>query len=328
MARAIASAVAAAVLLFTIAVNAEAAVYWGNGTPIGRVNLDGAFPESNFIPRSLVPGPDQGPYVACGGLAVDALHVYWANSSSDTIGRANLDGSGADHSFIVGASNPCGVAVNATHIFWANHQATQGTEPSIGRATIDGAAVDQGFIDGLNGPCDVTLSDTHIFWDAATDNQVGQADLSGKNVIPTFMENAGGGCGIAVDAHHIFWSDLETAIGRADLDGTDPDATFISGLDSPCGVEIHAGRLFWVEHMASGPGSIGPGRIGVAGLNGSGVNRNLLTGLYDHPCGIAVDSLAFLPKPPTPFAASQFSFGCRGVFSYRRTPWGQMDPPA
>ena len=44
------------------------------------------------------------------GLAVDADHLYWATG---TIGRANLDGTSPDQSFITGANQPCGVAVDS-----------------------------------------------------------------------------------------------------------------------------------------------------------------------------------------------------------------------
>ena len=47
--------------------------------------------------------------------------VYWANGNAiGSIGRANLNGTGADRDFIFGASAPGGMAVNATHLFWAN----------------------------------------------------------------------------------------------------------------------------------------------------------------------------------------------------------------
>lgn len=40
-------------------------------------------------------------------------HVYWGNLNAFTIGRASLDGTGANQSFITGASFPVGVAVDA-----------------------------------------------------------------------------------------------------------------------------------------------------------------------------------------------------------------------
>ena len=63
-------------------------------------------------------------------------YVYWANyTSGATIGRANLNGTGANQSFISGASQPEGVAVDATHVYWAN-AATN----TIGRANSMGGS--------------------------------------------------------------------------------------------------------------------------------------------------------------------------------------------
>jgi len=39
-------------------------------------------------------------------VAVDAAHVYWTNIDANTIGRANLDGTGANQRFITTASSP------------------------------------------------------------------------------------------------------------------------------------------------------------------------------------------------------------------------------
>jgi hypothetical protein len=36
-------------------------------------------------------------------VAVDSSFVYWVNFSTGTIGRANVDGTGANQSFITGA---------------------------------------------------------------------------------------------------------------------------------------------------------------------------------------------------------------------------------
>ena len=76
-------------------------------------------------------------------MSVDAAYVYWANAGTgtDTIGRATLDGTGANQSFIGGAPTPAGVAVDADHVYWANN----GTN-TIGRANLDGTGANQSFI--------------------------------------------------------------------------------------------------------------------------------------------------------------------------------------
>jgi hypothetical protein len=121
-------------------------VYWANrvGDSIGRANLDGTGANPNFIT-----GAD-GP---C-GVAVDSGHVYWANANystassggydGTTIGRANLDGTAPNQSFITtGPGNgPFGVAVDSRHLYWADFRTPYG----LGRANLDGSAVDPNFI--------------------------------------------------------------------------------------------------------------------------------------------------------------------------------------
>jgi hypothetical protein len=305
----------AATFLLLLGGQASAAIYWSNGgLPIGRVNLNGAFPEPNFVPApppSPTPpssGGNEGEFmIACGGVAVSASHVFWADPGRDAIGRANLDGSNPNYLFITGANNPCGIAASDTHVFWANAGGNEaGT--TIGRATLDGSAVDHGFIEGLARLCGVAVNRTHLYWHSPFDGSIGRADLSGQDVERSFIEKAQGGCGIEVDESHIYWADLETAIGRATLAGADVNASFIDGLDRPCDVAVFDDHLYWAEDAIPGPGLIRSGRIGFANVDGSGVNRGLLTEL-DTPCGIAVDSLAYVPRPPVPIPASRFRLG-------------------
>src|ERR687883_121650 len=84
--------------------------------------------------------------------------VYWANSGTNSIGRANVDGTGANQSFITGANAPDGVAVDAAHVYWAN--VNTGT---IGRATLDGTGVNQNFITGANAPAGVAVDGAHLY---------------------------------------------------------------------------------------------------------------------------------------------------------------------
>jgi virginiamycin B lyase len=107
-----------------IAVNASY-IYWanmgpsGSGTTIGRANLNGTGANESFITGASTPG----------GIALDAASVYWSNASplggagslsfgGSTIGRASLDGTNVNQSFITGASSPLGVYADAAPLLY------------------------------------------------------------------------------------------------------------------------------------------------------------------------------------------------------------------
>src|SRR5690348_4962902 len=56
--------------------------------------------------------------VTCGTAPVASAFVYWTNRNSNTIGRANVDGSGVNQSFITGANDPFEVVVDGASIYW------------------------------------------------------------------------------------------------------------------------------------------------------------------------------------------------------------------
>ncbi|HXQ88729.1 MAG TPA: hypothetical protein VN733_03735 [Solirubrobacterales bacterium] len=83
-------------------------LYWGSQGAIGRVRLDGLFGQPAFI--TGVGG--------VGAIAVDSAHVYWTDWREgmvySTIGRAGIDGSGVNRSWIPTETfNLGGVAVDA-----------------------------------------------------------------------------------------------------------------------------------------------------------------------------------------------------------------------
>jgi hypothetical protein len=108
-------------------------LYWANGLgTIGRANLDGTGANPNFVQAGQA-----GEDLTC-GVAVDSAHLYWARGAlnppdaGDGIGRANLDGTGANRTFIT-TPQPLGVAVDA---------ATQTDQPS--RISLDDVIAKEG----------------------------------------------------------------------------------------------------------------------------------------------------------------------------------------
>jgi Low-density lipoprotein receptor repeat class B len=221
-------------------------LYWVGGGAIGRVELDG----SNQHPHFVTDLSDVTTWVA-----VDADHLYWNDrvpSSTPvwewgTIGRANLDGSGVDRTFITGLPpySVNGPAVDAAHIYWADW-----SNDRIGRANLDGSGVQTDFIHA-SGSGGVAVDAAHIYWANGTEsNSIGRANLDGTAVDPSFIPLSTYPLSIAVDADHVYWTRYECVgncdffrgrIGRADLDGTDVADRFIStGTATPFGLALDA----------------------------------------------------------------------------------------
>ena len=88
-------------------------------------------------------------------MAVDAEHIYWTAPSlaGGVVGRANLDGTGVERTFMTGLLNRMtGVAVDAEHLYWGQYTIVGSGRytfvGSIGRANLDGTGMDQEFLGG------------------------------------------------------------------------------------------------------------------------------------------------------------------------------------
>lgn len=77
-----------------------------------------------------------------GGLVITESFIYWTNQFTFTIGRANIDGTNVNNSFISTGQVPFGLAVDDSYIYWSN----AGTDNTIGRANLDGTGVNNTFI--------------------------------------------------------------------------------------------------------------------------------------------------------------------------------------
>jgi hypothetical protein len=212
-----------------------------------------------------------------------AGYVYWSQSADGTIGRANLDGSGVNNSFITvpaapdGKSNPCGLAINAANVYWAS--CAGGT--TLGRASIEGAAPENDFISGANNLCGVALNSSFIYWDGDGGEQLGRATLEGSGVEQNFIPEGDAACGVAVNGSYIYWANYKTSlIGRANLNGSEVDPDFINATGAS-GLAINEAYIYWGESNGSA--------IGRANLNGSEVDNGFITGV-DNSSGVAVNA--------------------------------------
>ncbi len=85
---------------------------WGNDT-VGQANVDGSNSNDDLITLATGTAPE--------GLAVTGGQVYWAGSGSNSaeIGRANLDGSQVDQSFLSPSQGGiCGLTTDGTSLYW------------------------------------------------------------------------------------------------------------------------------------------------------------------------------------------------------------------
>jgi hypothetical protein len=171
-------------------------IYWAEpfaGT-IGRANAaDGSGVDSRFI---VTAGGACSPMSGIGtrGLAVDSTHIYWTNPDQDTIGRANLDGSGVDQSFITGLQDPWDVAVSGPNLYWTS--AGTGT---IGHAQLDGTdalvpgSATSSFITGLTpsdadaGPAAIAAQGNELYFDNG-DGWIGRASADGTIVVHHLLQ--------------------------------------------------------------------------------------------------------------------------------------------
>src|SRR5688572_2331181 len=86
-------------------------------------------------------------------------YIYWTTSDelNSRVGRAELNGGAANHSFITGAQHSAGVASNGTYVFWGN--AAPGR---VGRANVNGTGVNQSFLADGCGAFAQAANATHV----------------------------------------------------------------------------------------------------------------------------------------------------------------------
>jgi len=230
-------------------------------------------------------------------------YVYWANQGIDggrgSIGRANLDGTGAERDFITTGNGACGIAVDSAHIYWTNLNSD-----TIGRSNLDGTGVNESFIASPTG-CGVAVDDTHVYWvskftdasDSPRTGAIGRANLDGTGVDESFITGVSFPSGpLAVDGSHLYWTSYHpssnpfglyvfpTRIARAGLDGAGVEESFITDAFGGTGLAVDDTHVWWAwaDRFHGG--------IGRVNLDGTGVETSVIGGGEDFfAYGVAVD---------------------------------------
>jgi hypothetical protein len=214
-------------------------------------------------------------------------YLYWSNAglgggTGTTIGRADLDGSGLDGSFVADASGQSGIAVDGSYIYWANDGAN-----AIGRANLDGSDPDPTFIPNATSgqdaaPAYVATDGTYIYW---TDGQryVGRAALDGSGAKPHFLDVGSSSFpnGIAVSSGVVYVAGASEIVSLQDSAGS-PSVQVVTMVDTSfIGLAILSDELYFSEVGSDGEG------IWSASTSGKGLTE--LTGTSSFPGAIATD---------------------------------------
>jgi hypothetical protein len=261
---------------------ADAYVYFNNnpGSPtIARANNDGTAVNPRFVALPLTGGTN-----ASVGIGIDSSHLYWATQANNQIGRANLDGTSPNGTFVNGGTyDAYQIAVNDSKLFWA---------------TFDGESVNSAPLSGGTGTSvlpgarsvGLVIDATHIYWGSPFSNSIGRSNLDGTDRQPNFIAGHAGGQ-MASDDTFVYWADSGT-IHRANKSTGSPapasgqsGSTFITGANNAQGVAVDGAHVYWTNN--------GSNSIGRASLDGSGVNQSFIpaTAGVSQPIGIVVDQL-------------------------------------
>ncbi|KAA3597867.1 MAG: T9SS C-terminal target domain-containing protein [Calditrichaeota bacterium] len=150
-----------------------------------------------------------------------AQKIYWTDTNSDKIQRADLDGSNVEDLVSTGLMSPEGLALdlNSSKMYWVDF----GTN-KIQRANLDGSNVEDLISTGLVDPFDLALdlNNSKMYWVDAGTNKMQRANLDGSNV-EDLITSLIYPYGITLDLVNskVYWTDAAQArVYRANLDGS------------------------------------------------------------------------------------------------------------
>ena len=198
-------------------------------------------------------------------------------SLTGPIGRANLDGSGAE-TLIDRNGEGIGLDVAAGKLYWAG-------EGGIHRANLDGSEIED-LVTGLSKPDSMALDlvNRQIYWTDSSDGTIQRASLDGSNVetLVTGLSHPQG-LNLDISGGKMYWSNWPPIdkIQRANLDGSNIEdiAPGRGGLEGIV-LDFNNRKMYWTD--------FGSRKIQRADFDGSNIEDIVTTGLSG-PISITLD---------------------------------------
>ncbi|MDE0627264.1 MAG: SUMF1/EgtB/PvdO family nonheme iron enzyme [Bryobacterales bacterium] len=197
--------------------------------------------------------------------------IYWTDSSTGKIQRANLDGSEVEDLVTSTSGNPERLAldVGAGKMYWSTNNGI------VRRANLDGSEVEDLITSGLSlltsFALDLNAGKIYWTWSDFPTGKIQRANLDGSEVedLITSGLNLPNSLALDLGAGKMYWADFNTRkIQRANLDGSAVEdlVTSRSGLLHPIdlALDLGAGNIYWTEDFNTA-------KIGRANLDGSAV---------------------------------------------------------
>ena len=169
--------------------------------------------------------------ISGGGIALDVAggKMYWTNGETNSIFRANLDGTNAKEvlKLLVGTPLDIALDVEGGKMYWTQWQGNA----SISRANLDGSNVELLINPGDRRGIDLDVASGKMYWTDGFDG-IGMSNLDGSNVANFDTPNFTMG-DVTLDLHNgtMYWIDGEGfEIRRGNLDGSQQHTIIKSGF--------------------------------------------------------------------------------------------------
>lgn len=211
---------------------------------------------------------------ATGVPVVAPRYLYWGSSD---IGRAQLNGTSPNASFVLSPGTPNALDVGAGYIYWYSNSG------AILRIPVAGTGDPETVMDLPDECWGLVVAAPYLYWANYSTKEIWRSGLDGSNaqVLLTGLDNP---TGLDVDGGYVYWSEYSGAstskirrVSLTDLTAT-PDILYeysASSTRGPAGLEVGAGRVYWAEtdwndysgSVLSVPVDGGTARVEVAGSN-------------------------------------------------------------